>query len=242
MNFPDGLYGEDILAIVSTIEDPAGPNRPDTLEGGIDNITGGNGATNNMYGDYMNVTVSGSGATFTGGKDTLKGGDGTADFAADNNMFGDARGVTVGDGATYTGGNDTITGGTNADNLLVGDAQIVNISSGGTYVGGDDTLTGGGLGSTNTFFFVENTGYDTITNFDVSSDEVWLKGIADPNDIGGGDINGFDDLAALWVTDSDNFVVLDFDGDRDVDTNVNQIVFSGITNVGDFSADDFVFV
>ena len=74
--------------------------------------------TNNMYGDYMNVTLSGSGATFTGGKDTLKGGDGTVDSAADNNMFGDASGVAVGDGATYTGGNDTITGGTNAENLL----------------------------------------------------------------------------------------------------------------------------
>lgn len=236
------LYGEEIAVIVSTIEDPAGPVRPDTLVAGNDQITGGNGATNNMYGDYLNISVSGIGAMFTGGNDTLTGGDGTADFVADNNMYGDARGVSISEYATYTGGNDTITGGDGADNLIVGDAQIVNISSGGTYVGGNDTLTGGGLDATNTFFFIKNTGHDIITNFNSSSDTVWLKGIVDPNDAGGGYLDAFGDLAALWVKNTSGSMVLDFDGDGEVDTGLNQIVFSGITDASTFLADDFVFV
>lgn len=240
------LYGEEIAVTVSA------PG----FVAGSDTITGGDGATNIMYGDYFIVNVITTG-TFKGGDDTMAGGDGTADFVAINDMFGDASGAFVAAGLTFTGGDDKIIGGDNADNLLVGDAQ--SISGDGSYVGGADVLIGGdnainvfygdwvsggaiatavggddmltgGVNATNTFVFVENNGYDTITNFNLATD------VVDLSDFG---FAGFGDLTGLW-TNVGGSAELNLDGS--IDGTGDVIVFNGFADETQFTAANFDFV
>lgn len=120
-----------------------------TVTSGSDTIFGGDGATNDVYGDYNVVTLSAGTVanitSFTGGADTITGGD-----EGDNSLYGDVFAVNVRSNSSFTGGSDTITGGTAfggaaTPNDLYGDAQRVNFSGDGTgsFTGGNDTLTAG---------------------------------------------------------------------------------------------------
>ena len=127
----DGTYSADLFGADGTASN--------------DIINGGDGgSTNRIYGDYSFVSVAAS-KTFTGGNDTITGGDGDGDGAdiADNDIFGDGETVSLGDGSTFNGGDDTITGGFDAANTIYGDSLSVSFSSNATFNGGDDVLTGG---------------------------------------------------------------------------------------------------
>ncbi|MGR3718329.1 MAG: hypothetical protein ACU0B1_16465 [Thermohalobaculum sp.] len=122
-----------------------------------DTIYGGNGGTNNIYGDYVNVTLTGAeiaddAPVYIGGSDTLTGGDNDDALLVDgndlpqNNIYGDAEYLTLGENTEYTGGVDHITGGTNADNSLYGDVGFLTFlgsANSASFTGGDDVITGG---------------------------------------------------------------------------------------------------
>ena len=87
----------------------------------------------------------------------------TGKGAADT-ILGDA-----GDDTLYgDGGNDMLVGDAGADTIY-GGAGTDTIAGGG----GDDTLTGGT--DADTFVFIENSGNDTITDFDVDEDMIDLS-------------------------------------------------------------------
>ncbi len=115
-----------------------------------DKITGGDASNNDIYGDYVNVTLTGNTTVYVGGSDTLKGGNnddgllfGDLGDLPQNNIYGDAEFLTLGLNTKYTGGVDIISGGTNADNSLYGDVFQVTFQDAATFKGGDDVITGG---------------------------------------------------------------------------------------------------
>ena len=139
-----------------------GGDGSDTIEGGLgdDTIYGGNEdgtdaskgqnppPTNELTGDNQTVDF-GIDGTYTGGDDSIFGGDGST-----NNINGDARFTVVfSAGDSFFGGDDTLTGGDStaddtAFNSNFGDARSVSFTADGgangeSFTGGDDTLTGG---------------------------------------------------------------------------------------------------
>ena len=118
-----------------------------------------------LYGDSDDNTIDGNrannlmygfegGDTLTGeqGNDWLFGGEG-----ADTLEGGEGNDTLLGGE-----GNDTLTGGAGDDMLIGGE--------------GDDTLTGGG--DADTFVFGEDSGNDTITDFDTTQDKIHLTTLA----------------------------------------------------------------
>jgi hypothetical protein len=159
-----------------------------------DHIFGGDVSNNEIFGDYQNVTLAGNSTpedapVFIGGSDTLFGGNNDRNDTTDginipqNDIYGDANIVTLGENTEFDGGVDVITGGTNGDNSLYGDVFGVNFENNAdsaSFSGGDDVITGGdavggGLaindlyGDAGSVFFSDATGEsfqggnDTIT-------------------------------------------------------------------------------
>ena len=125
--------------------------------------------------------------SITGGSgfDTILGGSGSDTISG-------GGGIDVLRGGT---GNDTISGGTGND-IIAGDAgnDIVDGGAGNDLIRGgtgDDTLTGG-TGS-DVFMFLENSGEDTITDFNVNEDTINFRLIQTGF--------GFDDLTITNLSD-----------------------------------------
>ena len=218
----------------------------DTLEGGAGNdfLSGGQGDDNINTGQGDDVVDGGAGNDQIGGmagRDIVRAGAGD-DFIAWNDPTGD---VVFGDRGndTILGGNiaaDEIHGGAGDDLIrafatspksatasdrLFGDAgddvviggNAADIIEGGR---GDDILTGND--GADVFRFANQTGDDTITDFDPSEDVVELVGFD----------ASFDPLAALSATSQGT--EMDLGGG-------NSVLLLGRT-VAEFSADDFQIV
>lgn len=194
-----------------------------TYTGGNDTIFGGNGVTNNIYGDVRLTVVFSAGDSFFGGDDTLTGGDSTADEMAFNYIYGDAHYVffTAGGGAngeSFTGGDDTLTGGSGAFNLLLGDIQ--SLSNDGDFTGGNDTLIGGANGSNKMIGDISSGG---TGNTVIGGDDRLVSG-ANSNDFMTGDfgsgvtattLTGGDDTFVFGV-DNGLDTITDFEIDKDM--------------------------
>lgn len=132
-------------------------------------VGSGDGNTINVHDDGGIVVADAGDDTISGGagNDVIRGGSGI------DTITGGAGSDVIRGGS----GTDSISGGTGND-LLMGDAGDDTIDGGagddhimgGT---GDDTLTGGS--GADVFLFVENSGNDTITDFDVSEDMIDLS-------------------------------------------------------------------
>ncbi len=135
--------------------------------GGDDTITGTSG-TDMVLGDAGNDTIQ------TGeGRDLIRGGGGN------DNLQGGGDGDVIRGGT----GDDTVEGGTGND-VLLGDAgaDIIRGGEGDDHImggTGDDTLTGGAGEDVfifvENFILIENSGNDTITDFDVDDDLIDLS-------------------------------------------------------------------
>lgn len=168
---------------------------------------------NNDGGDDTIIAWQGADFVFGDGEfGNQKGGDDFIDGRAHNDiLFGDYR------NETGEGGNDTILGGRGQD-LLVGGGgddilngqQHVDLLYGGS---GDDILTGGGGNSGKKYqdFFMFNfddeTGHDTITDFDPFTDEFV--------DISG-HFDDYNDLLNYAVQDGEDILLTDKSGNSSV--------------------------
>ena len=186
--FPDDGYsissggGDDTVIGSSNDDIITGGAGSDSITGGLGNDTifggaadgsdstkgKGNALSNVLIGDESNVGGGVVGdpvivCTYTGGNDTIVGGNG-----GNNSIYGDNLGtVVLATGQAFVGGNDNLTGGSGAAgesvfNTLIGDSQSVFSSGTSTFSGGDDVLTGGSgvdfisVGGS-AIFFVNNT-------------------------------------------------------------------------------------
>ena len=153
---PDNIVLIDLLKVSGAPDAVTGVSAPSYG----DTITGGDGSTNDIYGDYVTVTLTGNATAddapvYIGGSDTLDGGDNDdallvvsvdGNDLPQNNIYGDAEYLTLGENTEYTGGVDHITGGTNADNSLYGDVGFLTFlgsANSASFTGGDDVITGG---------------------------------------------------------------------------------------------------
>ena len=107
----DGGKGKDPVVSNELVGDTRFESVADGFTFGSDDIFGGNGVSNSIYGDNFGTLTLGSGAVITGGDDELVGGNGLADEFLFNNLIGDSQFLSAGGGAGFTGGNDTLTGG-----------------------------------------------------------------------------------------------------------------------------------
>lgn len=187
-----------------------------------------------------------SGDTFSGGNDTLIGGNG----ATSNGMFGDATNVQTQAGSTFNGGNDVLIAGDGATNVMTGDAT--SISGAGSVNGGDDVLISGtgndqmfgdwsssggfsgtAVGGADTFVFGLDNGFDSIGDFHQGEDTINLQATGlswadlDTND------NGVLDDGDTYVTVSGGSTTINLGGAIAGDTNAfgDQIVISGVTGL-----------
>ena len=197
-----------------------------TYTGGNDTIFGGNGVTNNIYGDVRFTVVFSAGDSFFGGDDTLTGGDSTADDMAVNNIFGDARSLfftkndpLTPDGDNFTGGDDTLTGGDFAANLLFGDVQ--SISNNGDFTGGDDTLIGGANGSNTMIGDISSGG---AGNTFIGGDDRLVSG-TNSNDFMTGDFGS--SVTATTLTGGDDTFVFGPNNGLDTITDFELAEFNG---------------
>lgn len=198
----------------------------DTLFGGSGNDTligGGwsDGNNNNRYDDgeaqqsgtSSNVAYSGSGDDVLigdGGADTLGGGLGndTLNGGAGNDVFYGGKGATDADDVFSGGaGADTFFGGSGAD-AIDGDEGADEMFGGGgndtldggfgadsLFGGGGDDLIAGGEGA-DFFFFANNHGEDTVTDFDAGEDTLFLANT----------VTDFTDLASVTAAASETTV------------------------------------
>ena len=134
--------------------------------------------------DDINMTVSGD---FTGGNDTIHGGNGS-----DDHIYGDMANVTFTGSSSFQGGADVLYAGDGGTNYLYGDA--VSITGALDVTGGNDTLyagtgddnmwgdwasaSGSGTVATgaDTFVFTTIGGTDNINDFEVAKDTIDLSG------------------------------------------------------------------
>ena len=196
-----GTVGSDIFIGGDGDDKLIGGMGDDTLHGG--NLDGSDlvFATNDLIGEAENIGGGVPGdpvidGIFTGGNDTIFGGDG-----ANNNIYGDNFGtVVLAAGQEFIGGDDVLTGGngaadTNLSSILIGDSQSVFSNDPATFTGGDDVLTGGsGVNFLNfsgfVFFFQNNTLVGDVTS----------NGNANTTFVGGDDILISGALAADIMT------------------------------------------
>ena len=149
------------------------------------------------------------------GDDTISGG------AGNDELFGGEGADTLDGGAgadVLMGGegNDTLTGGAGADMLIGGE--------------GDDSLTGGD--DADTFVFGEDSGDDTITDFDTSQDKIHLTSFSAAV--------AWDDLSTKITTvTNDSNVVTGVQIDLS-DYGGGTITLDGITSVSDLTEEMFV--
>jgi len=219
-------------------------------------------AVNNIFGDARslfftkNDPLTPDGDNFTGGDDTLTGGD-----FADNILLGDIQSILGGNG-TFTGGDDTLIGGANGTNTMIGD--VSSGSNAGTTTGGDDRLVGGAnaddlmtgdfgaafvedtgeaggtlVGGLDTFVIGVGSGADTILDFHVVEftdiDNVDFGDTIELVDFG---FTDFSNLSGMWSVNGSGFAVLDLDGTNDGAGDI--VTFNGITDFSDL-ADSFDF-
>jgi hypothetical protein len=187
-----------------------------------------------------------SGNTFTGGNDTLYGGNG----ATNNSMFGDATIVQTQAGHVFNGGDDKLVAGDGAFNVMTGDAT--SITGVGTVNGGDDVLisgtgndqmfgdwssaggfTGTAVGGADTFVFGLDNGFDSIGDFEQGKDTIDLEAtglIWDDLDTNGNDV--LDD-GDTYVTVSSGGTTINLGGAIADDPFAfgDQIVISGVTGL-----------
>ena len=142
---PTGTDGDDLVV---------GTTANNTLDGGAnsDVVLGDAGDDTIRGGGNRDILRGGS------GNDSLSGGD-----AADIILGGSGDDVLEGDA-----GNDLMLGGAGNDSLMGGTGNDTLIGG-----AGDDTITGGD--GEDTFMFAEDSGNDTITDFDVDDDTIDLS-------------------------------------------------------------------
>jgi len=180
----NGGDGADSILGGSGADTIDGGDDNDTIDGGADNdsINGGDGADSILGGFGADTIDGGDGAdTIDGGSgaDSISGGDGS-DFilagAGDDTIDGGAGNDTI-DGGTD---DDSITGGT-GDDIVFGGSGADTIDGGA----GDDIITGGagadsltgGAGNDKFLFSFPDDGTDTITDFNVTFDQIRAAGI-----------------------------------------------------------------
>jgi serralysin len=195
--------------------------------GGNDIIVGGTGVDNLSGGDGNDVLNGGSGddrIDGNAGNDRLVGVDGNdtlTDMLGRNSIIGGRGDDILQDGTgsstlysgsgddrlTANGGNDLLIGGSGNDDLFGGGGRDRLAGD-----GGDDTIFGGG--NTDIFIFRANDGNDTIGDFNVNEDRLFISAAL---------MGGETDVSNLaQVTDSG--VLLDFVGD-------NSVLLSGLTTL-----------
>jgi len=175
---------------------------------GADELFGGNGADTILGGNGADMIFGQNGADRIegqNGKDIIDGGAGA------DELFG-------GKGA------DTILGGNGAD-MIFGQNGADAIAGGN----GADTITGGagndylsGDVGADTFVFLEGSGFDTITDFEVGRDQIDLS-----------DFN-FNNFNELNLVEQNNSVFIFIDENTSIE-------LSNIEYVEDLSANDFIF-
>jgi Ca2+-binding RTX toxin-like protein len=227
----------------------------DVLNGGSGNDTMLGGSGNDTYvvsaaGDRVFETTTTSSTTDAGGIDTVQSSvtfgldayagvrfvekltlTGTASINGTGNALANTIGGNSGNNVLNgSGGNDTINAGSGNDRLI-----------GGT---GNDVLTGG-QGADSFIFVAGSNGVDVIADFNQ------LNGGGEEGDVlrfaglgvgtfaylGNGAFSGGSDNSEARV--SGNQVLIDTNGDGVTDI---SIVLTGLTNAGQLSADDFLFV
>ena len=179
--------------------------------GGTINFVVGNSDDNTYAGSREDDVIFGA-----EGDDTISGGGGN------DRLFGGEGDDTIdggeGDDWLFGGeGADTLTGGAGEDMLVGGE--------------GDDTLTGGD--DADTFVFGEDSGDDTITDFDTSKDKIHLTSFSAT--VTWADLS----TKITTVTDpNDDTVVTGLQIDLS-DYGGGTITLEGITSVSDLTADHF---
>lgn len=172
-----GGQGADTIAGGADDDVLSGGGSADLLKGGAgqDKLKGGSGDDTLNGGDGDDHLSGGSGSDYLrggGGDDVLK------DTTGTNTLEGGA-------------GDDTLKGGDGTDDLKGGHGDDV-LSSGESSDfleggKGDDTLSGNGASgadhSTDTFIFLGEFGHDTITDFEVGFDGIYLGPLVDQTDV-----------------------------------------------------------
>jgi serralysin len=173
--------GDDLVFGDDGDDDVGGMAGRDTVFGGAgdDSVVWNDPTGDVVHGDDGNDFLRGGDTA----ADTIFGGEGNDDIraVANQNLAGHAADVLFGDG-----GNDIIVGG-NADDRIEGGE-------------GDDILTG--LGGADLFAFAaDESGSDTITDFEDGVDRIQLSGAAEPvvEDGGGGAVLTFGETTVLLV-------------------------------------------
>ena len=197
--------------------------------GGFNIILGGGGADNLTSDGYHDVVLGGSGddtITVNGFCAIVRGGSGADTIYG----FDNASSIETLRG---DGGNDTIYGRAGWDTIYggAGDDVIDGGAGRDKIVGGegDDTLTGGS--GADIFYFWEGHGTDTVTDFNVAEDKIYLR---------------YFDKTITWdqlsteittVTDENNVVTgvqIDLS-----DWGGGTVVLEGVTSVSDLTEDMF---
>ncbi|MCY4382787.1 MAG: calcium-binding protein [Nitrospinae bacterium] len=128
---------------------------------GDDNLDG-EGGHDDILGDAGDDHLSGG-----AGRDIIRGGSGDDEIYGGTDI--DVIRGDSGDDEIYGGtGNDTLLGDAGADEIYGGAGNDFIVGG-----GGNDTLTGGA--GEDTFVFIESSGNDTITDFDLSNDKIDLS-------------------------------------------------------------------
>ncbi len=218
-------------------------------EGLWDDVLGGSGNDTIVATGYGGWLFGGSGDdTITGsdkdglGWEVIFGGSGndTIDGGGGNNIM---YGMEGDDTLRGEGGHDSIFGGEGADRLEGGAGHDLLMGGEGndTLIGGegndmlvggegDDTLTGGE--GADTFVFGEDSGDDTITDFDTTLDKINLRSFSQTIT--------WDVLSTKITTVLENGVVVGLKIDLS-DWGGGTITLDGITSISDLTEDMFVF-
>ena len=232
----DFVFYQDIRTGTDSAETVAGGAGDDTITGlgGDDTLTGNAGADTFVF-------ASGHGA------DTI------TDFTVDDDKIDlsalvditefsqlsisdNTDGNAVIDLSAHGGGTITLTGVSTSDldaddfvlyqNVYVG-TDYRDVMEGGA---GDDTITGGG--SADYFVFNEQSGDDTITDFDTAQDKIYLRGFSQ---------------TVTWDVLSDNFTTVTDENNVVIGVKIDlsefgggTITLNGITSTADLTEDMFV--
>ena len=197
--------------------------------GGFNIILGGSGDDNLTSDGFHDVVLGGSGddtITVNGFCAIVRGGSGADTIYGLDNEWSIER--LYGDGGNDTiygrGGWDIIYGGA-GDDIIDGGAGRDSIV-GGT---GDDTLTGGS--GSDIFYFWEDHGTDTVTDFNVAEDKIYLRYFDETIT--------WDQLSSKITTVTDeNNVVTGVQIDLS-DWGGGTVILDGVTSVSDLTEDMF---
>ena len=244
----EGLAGGYTIANGVVIENAIGGSGNDLLIGnGADNELSGNGGNDDIFGGA--------------GDDDIDGGAGNDEL--DGNSGADEINVVNGTNTIYgSSGFDEITGGAGSDTIFggSGDDDIFGDDAGDFLFGGkgNDTIAGGegndeiigGLGADEltgdagaddfVFEFISDSGAgagnrDTITDFEIGTDDIDLSNINGLSYIGTTVFSGIAGQVRLDEAGSDTIVQIDSNGDGNANL---EIFIDGVTGL---SVNDFIF-